>query len=281
MKKLLFINILLCFLFKSNAQLMLPIPTVIQERDQWCWAGSTKAILDYYSTSLQQCQIAEYTRTVAVWHDFGQTNCCTNSSVGCNYWNYNWGYLGSMQNILQVLGGIANYGQGSALSIGQVTTELSEGRPFIIRWGWISGGGHFIVGKGFDMGVNNIHYMNPWPGEGAKVSTFTWMQNDGNHTWTSTNVLTTNTLSPTGIKSQNIQSNEVSIFPNPANDNFAVRSNENSSTSIYMYDLTGKLILEKTFNYETQISTVNQPQGVYLLKIISGESTYYKKVVLN
>jgi len=279
MKKIFICLFIFCFYSELNSQTILNIPTVIQEQNQWCWAGSTKSVMDYYGTSYQQCQIAEFTRTVAVWHNFGASDCCVNPSAGCNYWNYNWGNAGSMEDILNTMASISSYGSGNSLSMSQVTTEISAGRPFIIRWGWTSGGGHFIVGKGFDVS-NNIYYMNPWPGEGAKVSTYSWMLNDGNHTWTHTNVLTTNPPIGTNIKLQ-ANENGFTVFPNPAHDLITIRAKNEVDGNVCLFNLNGKLIFEQHFNTATEISTANLARGVYLLKIVSGDNSYYKKIILD
>jgi len=125
-------------------------------------------------------------------HNFGSTPCCDNAQQGCNYWNYNWGVAGSIQNILIHFGNIYNYGVGSFLSIFDIQNNINQQRPFIIRWGWVSGGGHFIVGHGIQ--DNIIYYMDPWFGEGFKVSTYDNLKNSNWHVWTHTNVLS---VSPT------------------------------------------------------------------------------------
>jgi uncharacterized repeat protein (TIGR02543 family) len=188
--------ILLAFLgiaIMANAQ-VLNVPEITQEYDQWCWVGVSKCVLDYYGYSHLQCEIAEYTRNVSTWHNFGLTPCCNNALQGCNYWNYNWGEAGSIQDILVHFGNINNNGTG-VLSISNIQNNLIQQRPFIIRWGWLNGsGGHFIVGYGIQN--NNVYYMDPWFGEGYKISTYENIKNDGWHEWTHTNVLL---ISPTPI----------------------------------------------------------------------------------
>lgn len=185
MKKYLFVIVALYF-GSVNAQ-VLPVPVVIQEQDQWCWAGCTKCILNYYGDSVRQCDIAEYVRTVATWHSYGATPCCTDATLGCNYWNYNWGFTGSIQDILVHFDGITNHGTG-ALSLAEMDTEAVHYFPFVCHWSWVGGGGHFVVGNGVDAS-NNIHYMNPWFGEGAHICTYSWMLSDGSHNYDATNVL--------------------------------------------------------------------------------------------
>ncbi len=138
----------------------LNVPKVTQEQSQWCWAGSSASVLGYYGNTISQCTIADYARQNATWHNFGSVNCCTNPSGECNYWNYNWGFAGSMQDIL-IHWGVNNYGVDYALSIPTVKSELIAKRPFIFRWGWTSGGGHFLVGHGFSASDSMFSYMNP------------------------------------------------------------------------------------------------------------------------
>ena len=169
---------------------VLDVPLVTQEQDQWCWVGVSKATLDFYGLNVRQCRIAEYTRTTATWHDFGSTNCCVDASQGCNYWNYNWGYAGSVNDILQNWG-VSNYGYSGVLTKAEIKEQIDGNRPFLIRWGWTAGGGHFLVGHGIDDN-GMVNYMNPWPGEGLKTALYDWVVSGSNHTWTSTNILTSN-----------------------------------------------------------------------------------------
>lgn len=160
---------------------VLPVQVVTQEKDQWCWAGSSKCIINYYGTAVNQCQIAEFTRTHNNWRNFGPVNCCTDPNQGCNYWNYLVGGGGSIQDIL------SNWGISSSIWyremwLSEVTNFINDNRPFIIRWGWTSGGGHFVVGHGLE--GNNLYYMDPWYGEGAKIGTYGWVVSGADHTWT-------------------------------------------------------------------------------------------------
>ena len=47
----------------------LAVPLVVQSQNQWCWAGTSNAVLRYLSKNISQCYIA----------DFGWTrkDCCT------------------------------------------------------------------------------------------------------------------------------------------------------------------------------------------------------------
>src|ERR1700686_1547789 len=85
------------------------VEQTIQEQDQWCWDAVSCCVLKYYGKNIPQCTIAEYNRTVSTWHNFGTTDCCVNASLGCNYWNYNWGTPGSIEDIL-LHWGVSSYG---------------------------------------------------------------------------------------------------------------------------------------------------------------------------
>lgn len=187
MRKLLLLLTLFTFC-RLQAQ-VLNVKQMIQEQDQWCWAAASACVLDYYCTPVLQCVIANYTRTVATWHDFGTADCCTNPSGKCNYWNYNWGYNGSILDILKQFGNINNSGVSSSLSKTSVASDIMNNRLFIIRWQWSNGGGHFLVGHG--LVDNTMYYMDPWFGEGLKIADYSWVVSGGNHTWTHTNRITT------------------------------------------------------------------------------------------
>ncbi len=164
---------------------VLNVPYRHQEQDQWCWAAVSSATLSYYGAEIDQCTIAEYTRSVATWHDFGPDDCCVNPSGGCNYWNFNWGTSGSIQDILAHWG-VLSTGTVPELSLTDVRGQITTRHPFIIRWGWWSGGGHFVVGHGII--DSSLYLMDPW--YGPTIANYNWVVYGGNHTWTHTNILT-------------------------------------------------------------------------------------------
>lgn len=212
----------------SNALLsqVLPVKQVTQEQNQWCWVGTSKCILDYYNHPIQQCEIAEYTRTVASWHNFGSQGCCANPSGACNYWNYNWGEVGSIQDILVHFASIQNSGM-AALNQSQVQTEVNNWRPFVIRWAWTTGGGHFIVGHGINSG--SIYYMDPWFGEGFKIAAYDWVSSNADHSWTHTNVLITNPkvlLTSASTLTIASSANSTKTFDITSNINWTASSNQ-------------------------------------------------------
>ncbi len=185
---------------------VLNVPECTQEFDQWCWAGSSWTVLQYYGNDYQQCEIAEYTRNNSEFHDFGSVDCClpsTTSGWACNYWNYNYDPdPGSIKMILidmpTYLGNasIQNYGVARILTESETASEISAGRPFVIR---IYSPGHFVVGHGYQDG--NLYYMDPWFGEGYGFGPFG--QTVNGRTWTHTNIITTDP-GPTCSTPQNL-----------------------------------------------------------------------------
>ncbi len=280
MKRSLFFAVIFSFAFAAitKAQ-VLNVPLVIQEQNQWCWAGVSKCILDYYGYSHQQCEIADYARTSITWTSYGSVDCCIDPSQGCNYWNYNYGYPGSIQDILIHFGGIQNNGLSYAINAAQVAAESAANHPFVIRWGWYSGGGHFVVGHGIT--GNNVNYMNPWPGEGLHVSTYNWVYDDGVHQWTHTNTLLSG---PTAIEENNDES-AVNVFPNPANENFTVNINSErviDNADFILVDVAGREVMKtKVSGPQAVINTIEFAAGVYFYRVENAGELYGNgKIVL-
>ena len=278
MKKAIKLGLLFFFLGNINLSAqILNFSAAIQEQDQWCWAGASKSILDYYGDTTLQCEIAEYTRSVATWHNFGNVDCCNDPTQGCNYWNYNYGYSGSIKDILIYFGGINNYGAASVLTEQQIASNLSQGKPFVIRWGWYSGGGHFVVGYG--KSNNTIYYMNPWFGEGLKFADYNWVKDDGNHQWTHTNVITT---SPMGINKALIKTqNNIKVFPNPSNGNFTIETGRlESNSQLQILNSQGqKVYSQKIENQSNKINfNLKLSSGLYFIQIIDKSGIRFEKI---
>ena len=188
----------------------LPVPLRCQEQTNWCWAACSQAVLDYYGNTIAQCDIANYASSRNGWCT---TNiCCTNpgSTTCCNKGNCMYGANGCISDILAHWG-VNNAGTAAALSVTTVRSEINTNyRPFVIRWGWTGGGGHFIVARGADE-VNSggnvlVWYMDPWPTTGCSqhFSTYSWMVNGDNHTWTHSLTMTTNPPSGSFTSLQNL-----------------------------------------------------------------------------
>ena len=274
MRKITFYFILLFTTINVNSQI-LNVRQCIQEQDQWCWVGVSQCLLNYYGKSYTQCEIAEYARSVITWQNFGSTNCCKNPSGACNYWNYNWGYDGSIQDILEHLGEIPNTGTLS-LTIADIINELNLSRPFIIRWGWKSSGGHFIVGHG--LVDNTLYYMDPWFGEGFKFASYDWVKDNINSTWTHTNKMN---VSPSSMDVLIHSQMQFKITPNPSKTgNFVLENLPVSRITYQIYTTDGKLIEQGNTMNSTTLQLSIQEKGIFILKLLGTDVSSTQKLIV-
>ncbi|MET3132995.1 hypothetical protein AAKU55_003277 [Oxalobacteraceae bacterium GrIS 1.11] len=176
-------SLLLAYQTAFAAWRTLNVPLVTQEHSQWCWAGSSKAVLNYYNKTPSQCQIVNWA--------FGLNYACGNTNFNWNSYanqpNSIYGTNGSVQNILNAWG-VPNSAYNSASSWNTVVSDINANRPFVIRYGWSNGGGHIMVGRGYETwnGVNYVYIMNPWPGEGQTYRSYNSAVWASDHQWTHT-----------------------------------------------------------------------------------------------
>jgi len=139
-----------------------------QEQTQWCWDASSQMVLEFFGHTYSQSAIAQ-------WAVGGQ-----------NIPNYLYGSTDSSMHgcdeILDHFGSISSTGSASAMSLSTLASEISAGRPAVIRWGWDSGGGHILVVRGTD--GNSVYLNDPWNGQ--SVNNYSWVYQGGGHTWTHT-----------------------------------------------------------------------------------------------
>ena len=89
-----------------------------------------------------------------------------------------------------------------------------------------------------------------------------------------------------GVKENNISENNISVFPNPANNYFSISLNLTQSEDVLfeLFDISGKKIFDKkeTIGAGNTTKTVRLEQydsGMYILKIIGKEINYSQKVI--
>ena len=159
-------------------------PAVAQEHNNWCWAGSSQAMLYYYGTSVSQCDIANWASS--------RSDCCGNTDFywdhPCNQARGMYGSDGSHQAIMSHWG-VDSISHAYALSSSTVISEIDANRPFVIRFGLTFGGGHFLDGYGYGYTSESnpkqyIYYMNPWPGQGYTMTLYSTVVSAWDHTWT-------------------------------------------------------------------------------------------------
>jgi hypothetical protein len=161
----------------------LNVSNTTQEHSQWCWSGSSKAVIGFYKSAPSQCSIVNWA--------FGINYACGNGTFNWNSYanqpNSLYGSGGSMQNILTHWG-VSTNAYTYASSWNSVVSDINASKPFVIRFGWTAGGGHIMVGTGYEVwnGASYVTYMNPWPGEGNSEDLYNWMVSANDHQWTHT-----------------------------------------------------------------------------------------------
>ena len=168
----------------------LPVLLTVQQQDNWCWAASSKAVLDYYGNPADQCQMANYA--------FGQNNCCSNitwpngAGSKCDSGDYLisipllWTGVNS---VLNYFGNINTDWKYGSVSAAKVQSEIGNNRPLIMSWNWTGGSSHALVI--FGISNNLISFLDPWPGKGLQHWDYNSVVQDSNHTWASTLLMTT------------------------------------------------------------------------------------------
>lgn len=160
----------------------LDVDQVTQEHSEWCWAASSVDVMRWYGMNPSQCGIVNWA--------YGRNDACGSSvfdwSSGANSPNALYGSSGSVQDVLGS-SGVGNNGYAYALSWSALVSDVNANRPFVMRFGWYGGGGHVLVGYGYNdtSGTQYVGYMNPWPGEGYTWSTYRWTVYAAyDHSWT-------------------------------------------------------------------------------------------------
>ena len=165
------------------------VPQKYQECDQWCWAGCSQAVLEYYGPVVTQTNIAIY------------------GAGGFNTWNYLAGtgteegvYRRGIREILENFGGFWSIATIGTVSQVVVSNEMSLLRPIVINWLWNSGGGHYLVCRGLT--EDAMYLMDPW--DGPMVGSYAWVCNDGDHAWAYTLCMTNRPIYPDSIQVANM-----------------------------------------------------------------------------
>jgi len=75
---------------------------------------------------------------------------------------------------------------------------------------------------------------------------------------------------------------EIVIYPNPSDGNFNIEfGNSNIPYSIEIISFSGQKVFEKQNAASSEVSVQNLPSGIYIIKIIKGEKTSFKKIIIN
>ena len=85
---------------------------------------------------------------------------------------------------------------------------------------------------------------------------------------------------PTLVQNNNTEINQFSIYPNPANNIINIFSNnEYKIDEVLLYNSLGNVIINVSNSNKINISKINP--GIYWLIVVSGETRYNKKIIIN
>jgi endonuclease I len=78
------------------------------------------------------------------------------------------------------------------------------------------------------------------------------------------------------------ESDEIIIYPNPSDGNFNIGlGNSEIPYSIEIISFAGQKVFEKENVTSSEVSVQNLSSGIYVIKIIKGEKTTFKKIIIN
>jgi hypothetical protein len=87
-----------------------------------------------------------------------------------------------------------------------------------------------------------------------------------------------------GISEYSLNSNSISISPNPTNDfvNIGFNSEPDKSSTLMIFDFNGKLVYQTiSFNKSNSINTSQWRKGIYIIQINSNNQSINKKLIIN
>jgi hypothetical protein len=135
--------------------IMLDVPYVRQEQDEWCWAACSQMVAGYLGNpDVKQCELANFLH--------GQTDCCAKpGSLRCNQPSPYEG-IGLVYQHLQ----INCVSEPHAETVQVMVRELNARRPVEVGYLWSAGGGHVAIVRGVT--AQGLFAVNdPWFGTGA------------------------------------------------------------------------------------------------------------------
>lgn len=77
-----------------------------------------------------------------------------------------------------------------------------------------------------------------------------------------------------------IEKNNVTIYPNPATNNFTVNLGNDEKANIQLFNIVGQQVYSETITGTAQVNVANLHSGVYMLKINQNGKAYTTKVVV-
>ena len=229
-----------------------------------------------------------------IWNDFMTNNGVQNNAFGYTFALEN--FSGTYSNIVNApkdsilhgpMGNVAEVQWSNGTSMNINTTQNPTVKAVIFRTGiaTTSDTAALCVYARWKCGrIASIGDSSP-PDDGTgnpAVSLYTGYTGDanGNHrAWLVNMVLwlaNTGCTSATTDITSLTESNEVSVFPNPANESFSIETNTSEKQTLQVFDISGRMVLSQTIQEKASIDVSALNSGMYTLSI-QGETGYINK----
>jgi Secretion system C-terminal sorting domain/Papain-like cysteine protease AvrRpt2 len=244
------------------------IKVVSQTQTNWCWAACSQSVLQLYGTTKSQCEINNF-----AW---SKSNCCT-SPGGCNNTNNLSGASGTVDKVLMSLGSLTTQNYNAALTVAQIKTALTDGRPFVIACYWTGGGGHAIVGCAYDVAGGKLTMMDPWQNNGMTTCNFSGGSSNivvsgSQGSWGGTLVVTS---SLTGINEASKLSG-IQIYPSPATDLLNISVPTEGTYNVAIYNYLGAVVNQTNIpagKISSAVDISNLTKGMYFVKVVDAKQS--------
>jgi hypothetical protein len=202
-----------------------------------------------------------------------------------------YGCNGSLSWLMNYYAG-ANTSYGSSLTFSTVSSNLYANKMMVARWGWTSGGGHFVViyacytlvtGGG---NYNNVSYANP--SSGSKVTEdYNYFKSNSSRTWTHSLRMNGAAVRRDGVIAENIEmSNGIRLYPNPADGLISLeRIDAESSATLLISNAFGQLVKEIELPAQQSFLTIelsnDLSSGMYYVTFLTDGSEITEKLIVN
>ncbi|MCR6481584.1 hypothetical protein M8542_02030 [Amycolatopsis sp. OK19-0408] len=172
------VSLLLCLVAPVTAGAAPGVPSTyhdqivmqLQQKNQWCWAGSGATIAAFHGAAVSQTRFCQLARG-----ETGQD--CANLP----------GTLAGPQRAFAKLGfGSPGRYLDRPISYADVRQQTAAKRPVETRVGYRSGGGHAHVVYGYDNSRDWVFWGDPGPAKRYNWSTYGYYAHNPSFTWTHT-----------------------------------------------------------------------------------------------
>jgi len=151
----------------SAQALTLGVPVIQQEKTNWCWAASSKSVLNYHgaASGASQCTIVKKAKGGACPNETGS-------------------FYGDLDEIYNAYSRAPGTKVAWLTNFATLKSRVDAGRPPQVRYGYppFLSSGHVVTVMGYQ-GTDKVYWIDPADG---KIKNGTWGHLSSNSSWTST-----------------------------------------------------------------------------------------------